>query len=74
MNLPAFLRKSDELTEQLSKKQVIAVMSTYHKRYPRRSAFIHELIEFGYVKCTILNFSYVRERLFRTGVHLPHVI
>ena len=43
MNLPAFLRKSDELTEQLSKKQVIAVMS-------RRSAFIHELIEFGYVK------------------------
>ena len=48
--LPAFLRKSDELTEQLSKKQVIAVMSTYHKRYPRRSAFIHELIEFGYVK------------------------
>ena len=50
MNLPAFLRKSDELTEQLSKKQVIAVMSTYHKRYPRRSAFIHELIELGYVK------------------------
>ena len=25
-------------------------MAEYHKRYPRRNAFIHELMEFGYVK------------------------
>lgn len=47
----AFISAYGEVKESLGsigEKNIF--MAKYHKRYPRRSAFIHELMEFGYVK------------------------
>ena len=47
----AFISAYGEVKESLGsigEKNIF--MAEYHKRYPRRSTFIHELMEFGYVK------------------------
>ena len=47
----AFISAYGEVQEsQGSVGEKNAFMAEYHKRYPRRSSFIHELVKFGYVK------------------------
>ena len=47
----AFVSAYGEVKESLgSVGEKNIFMAEYHRRYPRRSAFIHELMEFGYTK------------------------